>query len=74
MDTTNKKDKVIIGTGNEIIELTGAELEAFEADRKQMREEQALLEAEYEAKKIQKAAILERIGLTEEELQIVLGA
>lgn len=34
----------------------------------------AIKQAEQEAKAAQKAAILERIGLTEEELQIVLGA
>ena len=34
----------------------------------------AILEAEANAKATQKTAILERIGLTEEELQIVLGA
>ena len=36
--------------------------------------EQAALVAEQESKAAQKTAILERIGLTEEELQIVLGA
>jgi hypothetical protein len=36
--------------------------------------EQAAREAEQESKAAQKTAILERIGLTEEELQIVLGA
>ena len=36
--------------------------------------EQAARQAEQESKAAQKAAILERIGLTEEELQIVLGA
>lgn len=34
----------------------------------------AIKEARADAKVAQKAAILERIGLTEEELQIVLGA
>jgi hypothetical protein len=36
--------------------------------------EQVARQAEQENKAAQKAAILERIGLTEEELQIVLGA
>jgi hypothetical protein len=36
--------------------------------------EQAARQAEQESKAAQKTAILERIGLTEEELQIVLGA
>jgi hypothetical protein len=36
--------------------------------------EQAAFQTEQESKAAQKTAILERIGLTEEELQIVLGA
>jgi hypothetical protein len=36
--------------------------------------EQAARQTEQENKAAQKTAILERIGLTEEELQIVLGA
>lgn len=71
MDITNK---IFIQIDNERIELTGAELEAFEADRKAIREARESFEAAQEAKAAQKAAILERIGLTEEELQIVLGA
>jgi hypothetical protein len=35
---------------------------------------ESILEAKANAKAAQKTAILERIGLTEEELQIVLGA
>ena len=52
-------------------ELTAEELAQREADA---LAEQAAREAAQEAKAAQKAAILERIGLTEEELQIVLGA
>lgn len=50
---------------------TAEELAQREADA---LAEQVAREAAQEAKAAQKAAILERIGLTEEELQIVLGA
>jgi hypothetical protein len=53
--------------------LEGAELEAFLADRAAMQAEQEAREAEAAAKAEAKAAILERLGLTEEELQTVLS-
>jgi hypothetical protein len=69
-----KTETIKVQVGEEVIELTGVEKEAFIADRDARLASYALLEAEYEAKRQQKLAILERIGLTEEELQIVLGA
>jgi hypothetical protein len=51
-------------TGETVVRvLEGAELEAFLADRAAMQAEQA----------VAKAAILERLGLTEEELATVLS-
>jgi hypothetical protein len=54
-----------------LVELTDEELTQREADG---LAEQAARQTEQENKAAQKATILERIGLTEEELQIVLGA
>ena len=72
MVSTNKKEKVLIADGDNVIELTGAELEAFEADRKQMREAQALLEAEYKKKEEARKSALEKLaeiaGLTKDEM------
>lgn len=73
MATTNKKQEpILIQIDNEIIELKDAELEAFEADRKQMREEQALLEAEYKKKEEARKSALEKLaeiaGLTKDEM------
>jgi|688.fasta_scaffold564099_3 hypothetical protein len=70
MATTSK---VKIQIGDEVIELTGAELEAFLADRAAMQAEQEAFEAEQVAKAEQKQAILERLGLTEDELKVVLN-
>jgi hypothetical protein len=62
-----------IQDGDQVIELTGADKEAFLADRALMQAEQEAFEAELAAKAEQKAAILERLGLTEDELKVVLN-
>jgi hypothetical protein len=50
-------------------EMTAAEFKIYEADQKEQKE----LKAEAEAKASAKAAILNRIGLTADELQTILG-
>ena len=50
-------------------EMTAAEFKIYEADQKA----QAKAKAETEAKATAKAAILDRIGLTADELQTILG-
>ena len=68
-----KSETIKIGIGNEVIELSGAELEAFEADRKATRDAQALLETEYKAKQDARASAINKLaevaGLTEEEIE-----
>ena len=54
-------------------EATPQEVEQLEKDRTEMLETQRLVEIEKNVKAVQKIAILERIGLTEEELQIFLN-
>jgi len=66
-------EKIFIGIDNDKIELTGAELEAFLADRAAMQIKKEAYEAELVAKAAEKATILERLGLTEEELKTVLS-
>ena len=76
MATTNKPEKVLIADGDNVIELTGAELEAFEADREQMRLQSALLETEYKAKQEARESAIKKLadiaGLTKEELASIL--
>ena len=73
---TKKNEIIYIQDGNQVIELKGAELEAFEADRKQMRDEQALLEAEYKAKQEARKSAIKKLaeiaGLTKDEIQAIL--
>jgi hypothetical protein len=73
MATTNK---ITIGIDDQVIELKGEELKAFEADRAQMVESTALLEAiALEKDKARESAIKklgEIAGLTKEELNAIL--
>jgi hypothetical protein len=70
-------DKVFIQNGDERIELTGVELEAFEADRKIIRDNELLLEAEAEAKKQARIDAITKLGqasgLTTEEIESILN-
>ena len=67
-------EQIFVHRDGKRIELIGAELEAFLEQRAKDQAEKIARQAEQESKAAQKTAILERIGLTEEELQIVLGA
>jgi len=71
-----KEEAIFIGIDDQVIELTGADLEAFEADRKQMREQTAILEAEYKAKQDARESAIKKLadiaGLTKEELASIL--
>ena len=73
MATTNK---IIIGIDNETIELTGADKEAFIADRTITVQARALLEAEYKAKQDARESAIKKLadiaGLTKEELASIL--
>jgi hypothetical protein len=75
--TKSKEEQIFIGVDNQVIELTGEAKEAFESDRKQMREASALLEAEYEAKKQLRIDAITKLGaasgLTEEEINAILN-
>ena len=68
--------KVFVQEGEQVIELSGADKEAFLADRKASLESQRLLEAEYKAKQDARASAINKLaeiaGLTEEELASIL--
>ena len=70
------KEKTMIQIGDEIFELKGAELEAFEADRKIIQKEQATIETEYKAKQKAREDAIKKLaevaGLTEAELNAIL--
>jgi hypothetical protein len=70
MATTNK---IMVGVDDQVIELTGADKEAFLADRKAQADEQSLLEAEYKAKQDSRESAIKKLaeiaGLTKEEIE-----
>jgi hypothetical protein len=71
MDTTTPEIWVSNEEGQRKLE--GAELEDFFADREAIALEIAEREAQARAKADAKAALLERLGITEDEAKLLLG-
>jgi len=73
---TMATEKIMVGIDDQVIELKGAEKEAFLADRKATLEAKRLLEAEQTAKQEARASAIKKLadiaGLTEEELASIL--
>jgi hypothetical protein len=69
-------EKIMIGVDNQVIELKGADRDAFIADREASLEAQRLLEAEYKAKQDARDSAIKKLGeiagLTKEELDAIL--
>jgi len=76
MVLTNKSETILIGEDDQIIELTGADKEAFLVERKKDADAKALLEAEYKAKQEARENAIKKLaevaGLTKEELASIL--
>ena len=69
-------EKVIVdcSTGEQtVVPLTAEEIAELEAAAAQAEQDRLAAEAEAEAKAIARAAILERLGLTEDEAKVLLG-
>ncbi len=56
-----------------IREMTTAEIEIYEADLQRQKTSDEIAKAEAEAKAAQRQALLNRLGITEEEARILLG-
>ena len=73
MATTSK---IYIGIDDQVIELTGADKEAFIADRDSRIQAERLLETEYKAKQDARESAINKLaeiaGLTKEELASIL--
>ena len=71
-----KSDKIFIGIDDQVVELTGADKEAFIAERLEMQEKALLLETEYKAKQKAREDAIKKLaevaGLTEEEINAIL--
>ena len=73
---TMATEKIMIGIDDQVIELKGADKEAFIADRDARAQEALLLETEYKAKQDARASAITKLGeiagLTKEELYAIL--
>ena len=69
-------EKIMVGIDDQVIELKGADKEAFIADRDAREEARLLLEAEYKAKQDARESAITKLGeiagLTKEELASIL--
>jgi len=78
MATTSKQkeEQIFIQIADERIELTGADKEAFLADREETNARILTLEAEYKAKQDARDSAIKKLGeiagLTKEELDAIL--
>ena len=74
--TMAKTDKITILNGDEVVELTGADKDAFIAQRETDQAQTLLLEAEYKAKQDARDSAIKKLGeiagLTKEELDAIL--
>lgn len=71
MKMTN--EKIMVGIDDEIIELLGDDKIAFLADRAITAEREATRKAAQMEKDMQRAALLERLGLTADEAKLLIG-
>jgi len=71
-----KSETILVQEGDTIIELTGADKEAFLADRKESNAQILTLEAEYKAKQDSRESAIKKLaeiaGLTKEEINAIL--
>ena len=69
-------EKIMVGIDDQVIELKGADREAFIADRNARAQESLLLETEYKAKQDARESAIKKLadiaGLTKEELASIL--
>jgi hypothetical protein len=66
-------EKIYVQIDNDKIELTGDDKQAFLDQRKIDNAADLVKKTEAEAKAAEKAALLERLGITEDEARLLLG-
>ena len=73
---TMATEKIMVGIDDQVIELTGADKEAFLEQRAKDQKSSLLLEAEYKAKQDSRENAIKKLaevaGLTKEELASIL--
>ena len=64
---------ILIGIGDKVIEATPEMIADLEATRKIANEADAKRDADLQTKAIAKSALLERLGMTEDEAKLLLS-
>ena len=72
MATVNKSEKIFIGQDDQVIELTGADKEAFIADRTETQKQIDAQKLEQATQLKLKKSAFAKLGLTEEEINAIL--
>jgi hypothetical protein len=67
-----KTEKILIGIDDQVFELTGADKDAFIAQRAEMQKEEETRQLETETQKGLKKSAYVKLGLTEEEINAIL--
>ena len=67
-----KEEQIFIGIDDKIIELTGSDKEAFLEQRAKDQAELETRQAELEARQAARLSALQKLGLTEEEINAIL--
>ena len=70
-------EQIFVQIDDQVVELQGAELEAFIANKAQIQVERDALQAEQDAKAAAKESALTKLqalGLTEDEIKALVGA
>ena len=70
---TQINEPIFVGIDNERIELVGAKLAEFIANREQMQAEIATKAEALAAKDAARQAVLDKLGLTADEAKLLLG-
>ena len=72
----SKEEQIFVGIDDQVIELTGADKEAFIAQREADNVQFQLVEAEYKAKQDSRESAIKKLaeiaGLTKDELNAIL--
>ena len=66
------KEKILIGNNDEIVELKGADLEAFIKQREEDLLEFNKIQSQIKAQKELKISAYKKLGLTDEEIQAII--
>ena len=65
-------EKIMVGIDDKVIELKGAEKEAFLADREELQKQEEIKQTKLAAQKQLKISAYTKLGLTTEEINAIL--